>query len=97
MAYLSKTIGPARIADLLSTLTDSTTQYRGVADAIGVHERTLYKWLSGQTRVPKSAVLALYFLAIKRGVERGAITINVNWHEPLTQEEIDSILGFDAL
>lgn len=97
MAYLPETIGPARIADLLSTLTDSTTQYRGVAEAIGVHERTLYKWLSGQTRVPKSAVLALYFLAIKRGMDRGSITIIVSLAEPMTREEIDSLLGFDAL
>jgi hypothetical protein len=97
MAYLPKAEGTATIADLLFALTDSTTQYRGVADAIGVHERTLYKWLSGQTRVPKSAVLALYFLAIERAVSRGAITITVKGHERLTQEEIDSILGFDAL
>ena len=97
MPYLPKSVGTARIADLLASLTEATSEYRRIADAIGVHERTLYKWLSGDTRVPKSAVLALYFLAIKRGVERGAITINVNWHEPLTQEEIDSILGFDAL
>lgn len=97
MPYLPKPIGKARIAELIASLAEDTTQYRSVADAIGVHERTLYKWLSGQTRVPKSAVLALYFVAIKRGVDRGTINVSVNWREALPQEEIDSLLGFDAV
>lgn len=36
------------------------------ASAIGVHERTIYKWLAGDRKVPMTALLAFRLLLEKK-------------------------------
>lgn len=36
--------------------------YVEVADYLGVNERTLYRWLAGQSRIPYSVIRALELL-----------------------------------
>jgi len=36
--------------------------YVEVADYLGVNERTLYRWLSGESRIPYSVIKALELL-----------------------------------
>jgi hypothetical protein len=40
---------------------------REAASALGVHDRTLYKWLSGERSIPVSAVRLLDLMLAQRG------------------------------
>ena len=49
--------------DELSRLLDRLGRTNAeVAQALGVHERTIYKWLSGERPVPQTAMIALRLL-----------------------------------
>ena len=40
--------------------------YVEVSDYLGVHERTLYRWLSGESRIPYSVISALELMTGKK-------------------------------
>lgn len=65
MAYLPHEDGHRIVNNAVYRLLGPATGYREIADALGIHERTLYKWLSGERRVPKMAILAFSFLLNK--------------------------------
>lgn len=50
---------PARLHRLLNRLGLTNAE---VGAALGVHERTVYKWLSGERPVPKTTYMALELL-----------------------------------
>lgn len=54
------------IRELNDLLTRLNVTNAAAAKAVGVHERTVYKWLSGDRRVPPSVILALRLLAEKK-------------------------------
>jgi transcriptional regulator with XRE-family HTH domain len=37
-----------------------------VAEYLGVHDRTLYRWISGETPVPKMVLLSMELLTLPR-------------------------------
>jgi DNA-binding transcriptional regulator YiaG len=53
-----------RIINILNTLNMPRIE---VAEYLGVSERTLYRWMSGDTRIPRMAFIALELL-LKREV-----------------------------
>lgn len=40
--------------------------YVEVADFLGVNERTLYRWLAGESRIPHSVIKALELITAKK-------------------------------
>lgn len=68
--YLGKEEGQRAINHLLTQylcLTAGAT-YADVAREIGVHERTLYKWLSGHTRISSGVVKLLELMVAQKSV-----------------------------
>jgi transcriptional regulator with PAS, ATPase and Fis domain len=52
--------------DYLRELVEKTGNlYVEVADFLGVNERTLYRWLSGESRIPYSVIKALELMTEK--------------------------------
>lgn len=54
------------IRELQNLLDKLNVTNAAAAQAVGVHERTLYKWLAGDRRIPMSVILALRLLAEKK-------------------------------
>ena len=68
--YLGKDEGKRALNDLLTKYIciNVGVTYKQVAEQLGVHERTIYKWLSGQARVPMGAVRLLELMVIQKSV-----------------------------
>jgi plasmid maintenance system antidote protein VapI len=68
--YMGKEEGRRTVNDLLTKYIclNVGTTYKQVAEALGVHERTLYKWLSGEARVPAGAARLLELMVIQKSV-----------------------------
>jgi plasmid maintenance system antidote protein VapI len=54
------------IRELQNLLDRLNVTNAAVSKAVGVHERTIYKWLAGERRIPMSVILALRLLAEKK-------------------------------
>jgi hypothetical protein len=54
------------IRELQNLLDRLNVTNAATAKAVGVHERTVYKWLAGERRIPMSVILALRLLAEKK-------------------------------
>jgi DNA invertase Pin-like site-specific DNA recombinase len=68
--YLGKDEGRRAVEKLLANYlsTTPTATYKDIAENVGVHERTLYKWLSGHTRVPMGVVRLLELMVAQKSV-----------------------------
>ncbi len=66
MAYPTIDESKAAINLAVWNLYRTGMEYKEIADAIGVHERTLYKWLAGDRRAPKAVMLALTYIEVLR-------------------------------
>ena len=62
MAYLPHDDGHRLVNEAVTRLLGPKMGYREIAIALGIHERTLYKWLSNERRVPKIAIVAFAHL-----------------------------------
>lgn len=71
MAYPTIEQSKAAINVAVWNLYCTRMEYKEIADAIGVHERTLYKWLAGERRAPKAVILALTYVELLRRQELG--------------------------
>lgn len=69
MAYPTIDESKAAINLAVWNLYRTKMEYKEIADAIGVHERTLYKWLAGERRAPKAVILALTYVEVLRRLE----------------------------
>ena len=56
-----------RVEDLSRLLDRLGLTNAEVAQALGVHERTIYKWLSGERPVSATAMLALRLMLERKG------------------------------
>lgn len=68
--YLEKDEGRKLMGELLTkyvTLNVGKT-YKQVAEELGVHERTIYKWLSGEARIPYGMAKLLELMVIQKSV-----------------------------
>lgn len=68
--YLGREEGRKAVEKLLANYLSTSPQetYKQVAEAVGVHERTLYKWLSGHTRVPVGVVRLLELMVAQKSI-----------------------------
>ena len=68
--YMGKDEGKRTLNDLLTKYIciNVGVTYKQVAEQLGVHERTIYKWLSGQARVPVGTVRLLELMVIQKSV-----------------------------
>ena len=67
MARLNRKESVGSVSRAVWALVKTGMEYKEIADAIGVHERSLYKWLAGERSAPLAVVLALtYVLMLRR-------------------------------
>jgi len=69
--YLGREEGQRAVKQLLASYlfyTSPQETYKQVAESLGVHERTLYKWLSGHTRVPIGIIRLLELMVAQKSV-----------------------------
>jgi len=52
-----------RIIEFIRCLDKLNVLNREAAGMLGVHERTIYKWMSGQRPIPNTALVAIGLLA----------------------------------
>lgn len=68
--YLEKENGRKLFNDLLTKYIclNVGITYKQVAESLGVHERTIYKWLSGEARIPAGAARLLELMVVQKSV-----------------------------
>ena len=68
--YLEKENGRKLFNDLLTQYIKINlgVTYKQVAESLGVHERTIYKWLSGEARIPAGAARLLELMVVQKSV-----------------------------
>ena len=66
MAYLPKDESVQAIEEAVWCLYKTGMSYKEIAGSIGVHQRTLYKWLSGERAAPLAVCLALAYVLLVR-------------------------------
>jgi len=91
--YLPKEVGQKAVADMLGLLAKTGLDNRGVAKMLGIHERTLYKWLSGERRVPRMATQAMSNVALRQAIKLKKARVKIMG---LSAKDIDAWLAFDA-
>lgn len=93
MSYLPKEVGQKAVEDMLYLLSKAGLDNRQVAHMLGIHERTLYKWLSGERRVPRMATLAMSNVALRQAVKMKKASVKI---PGLSAKDVDAWLAFDA-